>query len=155
EQPQRHASRMTYAPERRICRKSCFAGWPRCHMRRPRRLRRRGAGGTMPRTLALLTALSLSTAAAADEAQTHAAAYAYLIGTWQCAHQVGDFSGRYTTTYAKTLGDHWIRQTYEFEGAPGKPNWQAEALMTWVASKREWARLLALSGGEQFSMRLT
>jgi hypothetical protein len=38
----------------------------------------------------------------------------YLIGTWNCAHRVGTFSGKYTTTYSKTLGEHWLRETWDF-----------------------------------------
>ena len=38
--------------------------------------------------------------------------------TWSvlgdCAHTVGDFSGKYTTKYTKVLGNLWLKQTYDF-----------------------------------------
>ena len=57
----------------------------------------------------------------------------YLIGTWSCAHTVGTFSGRYTTSYSKALGDRWLRETWNFPpGNAGNLNEgavSAEALM--------------------------
>jgi hypothetical protein len=41
----------------------------------------------------------------------------YLVGSWGSAHTVGTFSGKYTTTYTKVLGDLWLRQTYDFPPA--------------------------------------
>ena len=51
---------------------------------------------------------------AAPAAQQKIASVQYLVGTWNCAHTVGTFSGTYTTTYAKALGDLWLKQTYDF-----------------------------------------
>jgi hypothetical protein len=38
----------------------------------------------------------------------------YLVGTWNCAHTVGDFSGTYVMSFAKGLGDRWLKQTWDF-----------------------------------------
>lgn len=38
----------------------------------------------------------------------------FLIGTWNCAPTVADFSGTYTTSYSPTLGNRWIKQTCGF-----------------------------------------
>ena len=38
----------------------------------------------------------------------------YLVGSWSCAHTVGDSSGKYTTKYTKVLGNLWLKQTYDF-----------------------------------------
>ena len=35
----------------------------------------------------------------------------YLVGTWSCAHTVGTFSGTYSTTYTRVLGNAWLKQT--------------------------------------------
>ena len=46
--------------------------------------------------------------------QQKIASVQYLVGTWSCAHTVGTFAGTYTTTYAKAVGDLWLKQTYDF-----------------------------------------
>ena len=35
----------------------------------------------------------------------------YLIGTWECAHTVGTFSGTYRTSETKVLGGKWMQQS--------------------------------------------
>ena len=67
----------------------------------------------------ILTALIFAAAAPAAQqgtatSQQKMASVDYLVGTWSCAHTVGTFSGKYTTTYTKTLGNLWLKQTYEF-----------------------------------------
>jgi hypothetical protein len=111
----------------------------------------------MSRTLGVIAVLVLAWGARAEEdaQQRHVNSYAYLSGTWRCAHQVGSFSGTYTTTYAKAPGDRWLRQVYEFPAANGKPGWQAEAIMGWDDRRQAWVRFLALSTGEYFALRLT
>jgi hypothetical protein len=84
----------------------------------------------MKRTLSLLasiTALSLTlspSAQAAATAQQKMASVQYLVGTWNCAHTVGTFSGTYTTTYSSELGNRWIRQIYDFPAQQTQENAQ-------------------------------
>jgi outer membrane lipoprotein-sorting protein len=47
-------------------------------------------------------------------AQQKMASVQYLVGSWHCHHTVGTFSGTYTTTYTRALGDLWLKQTYDF-----------------------------------------
>jgi hypothetical protein len=53
--------------------------------------------------------VSPDTTTSAQEKKTIApqkiASIDYLVGTWSCAHTVGTFSGKYTTTYTKVLGN--------------------------------------------------
>jgi len=77
-------------------------------------------GADMKRNLGLFAAAAATffaactCAAASSAAQQKISSVQYLVGTWNCAHTVGAFSGTYTTTYAKALGDVWLKQTYDF-----------------------------------------
>lgn len=83
----------------------------------------------------------------------------YLVGTWNCTHTVGTFSGTYTTTFSKVLGDLWLKQTYDFP--PRKtadhndPRITAEALMGFDESRQTWIRFFANSLGQYFAIRMT
>ena len=83
----------------------------------------------------------------------------YLIGTWNCAHTVGTFSGTYKTIYAKVLGGRWLQQSYEFP--PQKtadreePASTAVALMGFDERRQTWVRFFANSGGQYFPIRMT
>ena len=83
----------------------------------------------------------------------------YLIGTWNCAHTVGTFSGTYKTTFAKVLGGRWLQQTYDFpaQKAAGRnePASTAVALMGYDERRQAWVRFFANSGGQYFPIRMT
>src|SRR5947209_10429010 len=83
----------------------------------------------------------------------------YLIGTWNCAHTVGTFSGTYKTIYAKVLGGRWLQQSYDFpaQKAAGRnePASTAVALMGFDERRQTWVRFFANSGGQCFPIRMT
>jgi len=83
----------------------------------------------------------------------------YLIGTWDCAHRVGTFSGTYRTSYAKVLGGHWLQQTYDFpaQTTAGRndPSSTALALMGYDERRQSWVRFFANSGGQYFPIRMS
>src|SRR6266705_4557954 len=103
----------------------------------------------MKRTLGLFVATAATffaactCAPASPAAQQKIASVQYLIGTWNCAHTVGTFSGTYTTTYAKALGDLWLKQTYDFppaQTAKPAPAVQGEWLMGYDERRQAWVR---------------
>jgi hypothetical protein len=83
----------------------------------------------------------------------------YLIGTWNCAHTVGTFSGTYRTTYSKILGAHWLQQTYNFPAVTTagrtEPASTAVALMGFDEPRQTWVRFFANSGGQYFPIRMS
>jgi len=83
----------------------------------------------------------------------------YLVGSWNCGHTVGAFSGKYTTTYTKVLGDRWLKQTYDFpavqSGAGAEPAIAAEVLMGYDEGRQAWVRFFANSLGQYFAIRMT
>ena len=81
----------------------------------------------------------------------------YLVGTWSCAHQVGDFSGKYKTTYEKVLGGRWLKETYDFPPGQFGGNPQpvtAEARIGYDNRQGQWVRFFADSVGDYFSIRM-
>jgi hypothetical protein len=91
-------------------------------------------------------------------AQQALASASYLIGTWSCAHTVGTFSGRYTTTYSMALGDHWLKQSWDFPpgnaGGDEKTAVTAETLMGYDEGRQTWVRFFANSLGQHFEIRM-
>ena len=83
----------------------------------------------------------------------------YLIGTWDCAHTVGTFSGTYKTSYAKVLGGKWLQQTYDFpaqrSAGRDEPASSAVALMGFDDRRQTWVRFFANSYGQYFPIRMT
>lgn len=83
----------------------------------------------------------------------------YLVGTWGCAHTVGTFAGKYTTTYSKVLGNMWLKQTYDFPpaqfGNNTEPAIQAETLIGFDERRQAWVRFFANSIGQYFAIRMT
>ena len=83
----------------------------------------------------------------------------YLIGTWDCAHTVGAFSGTYRTTYARVLGGQWLQQSYDFpaqiSAGRNEPSSTAVALMGFDEGRQTWVRFFANSGGQYFPIRMT
>ncbi len=62
-------------------------------------------------TLITLAFSNILQAQAVKSAKEKMSSVDYLVGTWSCAHQVGDFSGKYTTTYEKAMGGRWLKET--------------------------------------------
>jgi hypothetical protein len=83
----------------------------------------------------------------------------YLVGTWGCGHTVGTFSGKYTTTYAKVLGNRWLKQTYDFPPQQtadrNEPGITAETLIGFDERRQAWVRFFANSIGQYFAIRMT
>jgi hypothetical protein len=80
------------------------------------------------------------------------------VGTWTCAHTVGNDSGTYRTTYAKTLGNLWLRQTYKFppkQFGSNAPAVDAEFLIGYDETRQGWVRFGAISTGQYFAIRMT
>ena len=95
-------------------------------------------------------------AGAAPSAREKMESVGYLVGKWNCAHTVGDFSGTYTTTYAKTLDGVWLEQTYDFPPRQFAENAvRAEFLIGYDARRQSWIRFGALSTGQYFAIRMT
>ncbi len=107
----------------------------------------------------LAVALGHATNSTADDQQNTAAREMaqinYLIGAWSCAHTVGSFSGVYTTTYSRALGDRWLRQTWAFPAAGNQPAITAEALIGYDEGRQAWVRFFANSLGMHFEVRMT
>lgn len=121
----------------------------------------------MQRTLASFASLAAMTAMlfaapsahAAATAQQKLAAVQYLVGTWNCAHTVGTFSGTYTTNWSKALGDLWLRQTYDFTTGGQIPDAalpaHAEFLTGYDEGRLAWVRFGILNTGQYFAIRMT
>ena len=107
--------------------------------------------------VAAAAVLFSATCAWAESAPEKMASVEYLVGTWNCAHTVGSFSGAYKTTYAKTLGGAWLRQTYEFppkQFAANEPPVNAEFLIGYDERRQAWVRFGAISTGQYFAIRM-
>ena len=119
----------------------------------------------MKRNLGLCAAVSAATLFAASAwagvspvVQQKIASVQYLVGSWNCAHTVGAFAGTYTTTYAKPLGDLWLRQTYDFPAeqmAASEPPVRAEFIMGYDERRQAWVRFGVTSTGQYFAIRMT
>jgi hypothetical protein len=115
-------------------------------------------------TVMIVAALVRSERAAIAQQQTTTAAQKmasveYLVGTWSCAHTVGAFSGTYKTTYAKVLGNVWLKETYEFPprrfAGGNEPAVTAETLIGYDEPHQAWVRFFANSVGQYFAIRMT
>jgi hypothetical protein len=113
--------------------------------------------------MAIITLAFIEPASPAEEMQVNAASREmasvdYLIGTWSCAHTVGTFSGRYATTYSTTLGDRWLRESWDFPprnaGNGNEGAVTAEALMGYDERRQAWVRFFANSLGQHFEIRM-
>jgi energy-coupling factor transporter ATP-binding protein EcfA2 len=153
-----------------IARKSYFAIYAMCHLWRTSAQPNLPPGGFMKRNSLspIMMAVTLFAVALFPDVAPKAqqknptgkekmTTVNYLVGSWSCAHMVGTFSGKYTTTYTKVLGDLWLRQTYDFP--PGQfgdtgPAVTAEALIGYDENRGQWVRFFATSHGEYFSIRM-
>lgn len=99
-----------------------------------------------------------SAPAAKRTAQEEMAAVNYLVGTWNCGHVVGNFSGKYKTTWSKPEGGLWLKQTYDFPaGQAGEHEAPvtAEALMAYNEARQQWVRFFGNSLGQYFAIRMS
>src|SRR5260370_35616976 len=103
-------------------------------------------GGTMTENPTALAALAIVVLATSAQAQVPPAApheiqaAEFLVGTWNCSHQVGSFSGTYTTSFAKVLGDLWLKQTYAFPATADRSGAaQAKYLIGYDRRAQRWA----------------
>lgn len=83
------------------------------------------------------------------------AALRFLTGTWHCAHQVGDFSGTYTQTFASALDGRWLRQTYEFPATSSEPAVHAEYFVGYDERVGRYVRFGAHSNGQYYGQYST
>jgi hypothetical protein len=79
----------------------------------------------------------------------------YLVGAWNCAHTVGDFSGAYVMSFAKGLGDRWLKQTLDFPATATEPAVRAEYFLGYDPRLPAWIRFGAHSNGQYYAMRTT
>ncbi len=77
----------------------------------------------------------------------------FFVGTWSCAHSVGDFSGTYVTTIATAMDDKWLKQTYDFpvSGESSAPI-HAEYFIGFDARVQRWIRFGAMTNGQYYVM---
>src|ERR1700736_381124 len=115
----------------------------------------------MHRTLALalagLIAAILGAAPASAEPPDPAAVQAlksvqFLVGRWNCAHTVGDFSGTYTTRFTNALDGLWLAQRYDFPATATERAWYGEFYLGYDARVPRWVRFGAMSTGQYFGM---
>jgi hypothetical protein len=99
--------------------------------------------------------LGLATAAAAQNAPDMRAVQ-FLVGTWSCAHTVGDFKGTYTTTYTSALDGQWLRQIYDFPTlGSGTGPAHGEFFIGYDSHFKRWVRWGMLSTGDYWAMTAT
>jgi hypothetical protein len=111
---------------------------------------KRSATGLMVVTTMLLAVPSPARAQATVQQEMQFAQF--LVGTWNCAHTVGDFSGTYTTTVASALGNRWLRQTYDFPATSEGAAVRSEYFIGYDPRGQRWLRLGAMSDGMYFAM---
>jgi hypothetical protein len=101
--------------------------------------------------------LATSSRAQAQAAPSQEMQFArFFVGTWNCAHTVGDFSGTYTTTISNSLGNRWLKQTYDFPTlGDGVGPVNAEYFIGYDPRVQSWLRFGAMSDGQYFAMRGT
>lgn len=78
----------------------------------------------------------------------------FFVGTWNCAHTVGGFSGTYVTTIQNSLDNRWLKQTYDFPtlGDASGPA-HAEYFIGYDPRNQTWLRFGAMTDGQYFAMR--
>ncbi|MDQ6689859.1 MAG: hypothetical protein M3Z18_05045 [Gemmatimonadota bacterium] len=105
---------------------------------------------------ALIAAIFLATvpsARAQSSAPEEMQAAKFFVGTWNCAHTVGDFSGTYTTTISNALDNRWLKQTYDFPGtSDGGAPVRAEYFIGYDPRLQQWVRFGAMSDALYFVM---
>jgi len=76
----------------------------------------------------------------------------FFVGTWSCAHTVGDFSGTYTTKITNSLDNRWLEQTYDFPATSERASVHAEYFIGYDPRNDRWIRFGAMSDGLYFAM---
>jgi hypothetical protein len=115
----------------------------------------------MKRIIGLFGAVAVTLLAGASHASAAPAArdamesVRFLVGTWNCAHTVGDFSGTYTETFANAMDGRWLKQTYEFPATKNEPAVRAEYFIEYDARIPRWVRFGAHSNGQYYGMYST
>jgi hypothetical protein len=102
--------------------------------------------------VALILAMSSSASAAPSVGEAMQTAQ-YLVGTWNCAHTVGDFSGTYVMSFAKGFGDRWLKQTWDFPATATEPAVHSEYFLGYDPRLPGWVRFGAHSNGQYYAMR--
>lgn len=112
----------------------------------------KGKSAVSPAIAALFLAMS-GRAQAQSAATREMQSAQFFVGTWNCAHTVGDFSGTYTTTIANSLDSRWLKQTYDFPGtSEGRTPVHAEYFIGYEPWNGQWVRFGAMSDGFYFVM---
>ena len=111
----------------------------------------------MKRRLVLVAAVAAILAAPsrvyADPSAKHGlVAVQYLVGTWNCRHTVGDFSGTYRTSFSNALEGEWLKQRYDFPATKTAPAWYGEFFFGYDGRVPRWVRFGAMSTGQYFGM---
>jgi hypothetical protein len=117
----------------------------------------------MKRIVTLFAATAAVAALYAGSSPAHAAPPArdamesvrFLVGTWNCAHTVGDFSGTYTETFENAMDGRWLKQTYDFPATKNEPAVHAEYFIEYDARVPRWVRFGAHSNGQYYGMYST
>ncbi len=115
----------------------------------------------MKRTLTMLVAVAASllpahpAACAAPSAAQAMSSLRFLVGTWSCAHTVGDFSGTYTETFANAMGGRWIEQSYDFPATTTEAAVHAQYFIEYDERVPRWVRFGAHSNGQYYGMYST
>jgi hypothetical protein len=77
----------------------------------------------------------------------------FFVGSWSCAHTVGEFSGTYKTTITNSLDNRWLKETYEFPAtSDGSAPVRAEYFIGYDPRNARWIRFGAMSDGLYFAM---
>jgi hypothetical protein len=108
--------------------------------------------------LAAVAALSLSVfppTHAAPSVNEAMQSVQYLVGTWNCAHTVGNFSGTYVMSYTKSIGDRWLKQTWDFPATATEPAVHSEYFLGFDPRFPAWVRFGAHTNGQYYAMRTT
>ena len=96
--------------------------------------------------------LATSTAAAQGMKADDASAADFLVGSWQCADTVGDYTGAYTITVTKALDGRWLREIYQWHNAATPRALSGEYFLSYDPRVKKWIRIGAMNDGMYFSM---
>jgi len=96
--------------------------------------------------------LATSTAAAQGMKADDASAADFLVGSWQCADTVGDYTGAYTITVTKALDGRWLREIYQWHNAATSRELSGEYFLSYDPRVKKWIRIGAMNDGMYFSM---
>jgi hypothetical protein len=113
-------------------------------------MKRESAIRALVAALSLVTSFQVRAQLSPSQEMQHAQ---FFVGTWSCAHTVGDFSGTYKTTITYALDNRWLKQTYEFPAtSAGAAPVSAEYFIGYDPRNARWIRLGAMSDGLYFAM---